>query len=311
LGKALVELGHEVTLIAHPDSCVSGIELHAWTGDVAVNRDWERLIPSQTDVVHLRGLTEVGLRKPFVITVGGNGKPGQRFHRNTIFVSRSHAERHGSRHFVYNGLDPAEYECSPRRDDYAVFLAKASWAVKNLPGAIQVARRAGLELRVLGSRNWPLNLQRWWSKWGGVKYYGMVGQEEKRHMLAKARCLVFPVRWHEPCANAVHEALASGCYILGTPYGMLPEIVVPSVGRLSIRADELAEAARRPQDYSPAACRQRIVIGGYTHLDMARAYLRYYATVWDRGFLGAPSDPIPHTLDSDHNPASSLLSWNE
>ncbi|MCX6895386.1 MAG: glycosyltransferase, partial [Verrucomicrobia bacterium] len=275
LGKALVELGHTVTLIANAQSHIPGAELRPVAPDEADPRAWQKLVPDSTDVVHLWDTSRPESNKPFVVTVEGNGKPGERFHVNTIFVSRKHAANHGSRHFVHNGLDPAEYAFAETRADYAVFLAKARWPVKNLAGAATVARRAGLELRVLGSRSWPLNLHRLLPAIRGVRYYGMLGGAEKRDLLARARCLIFPVRWEEPFGIALTEALVSGAFVAGTPYGSLPEIVTPATGVLSANANELVAAVKSPQRFSPAACRDHVLRGGFTHLDMAKNYLRH------------------------------------
>lgn len=43
---------------------------------------------------------------PALVTVHGNGKPGEVFNRNTVFLSQDHARRHHSTCFVYNGLTP-------------------------------------------------------------------------------------------------------------------------------------------------------------------------------------------------------------
>src|SRR5262249_59435476 len=132
---------------------------------------------------------------------------------------------------------------------------------------------------VLGSRNWPWNLQRLLPTIRGVQYHGMVGGREKRKLLARARCLIFPVRYPEPFGVAVTEALVSGGYVVGTPYGALPEIVTPAVGMLSTTARDLVEAIRHPARFDPEGCRARGPDGGFTHPDMARNFLRYYPTV--------------------------------
>ncbi|HKI69383.1 MAG TPA: glycosyltransferase, partial [Verrucomicrobiae bacterium] len=241
LGKALIELGHQVTLIANAESCIPGAEMRVVAPEEKDPCAWLKLVPDSTDLVHLWDTSEPDSKKPFIVTVEGNGQPEQKFHPNTVFVSRRHAANHGSCHFVYNGLDPAEYAFSERREDYAVFLAKARWKVKNFRGAVEVARRAGVELRVLGSRNWPLNLQRLCPAIRGVRYYGMMGGWEKVQLLSRARCLIFPALWEEPFGIAITESLVSGCYVVGTPYGSLPEIITPKTGVLSANADELAE----------------------------------------------------------------------
>lgn len=307
LGKGLVELGHQVTLIANAQSHIPGAELRA----VPANdpEAWLKLVPSATDIVQLFAYPDPRLKKPFLVRIGGNGKPGEHFHPQTVFVSQRHAALHGSRHYIHNGLDPGEYGFSATRENYAVFLGKAQWAAKNLQGAARVARRASLELRVLGSRNWPFNWQKHLPAIRGVRYCGTIGGLGKKDLLARARCLIFPARWEEPGANALNEALVSGCYVVATPYGCLPEVVTPEVGVLSAQAGPLVEAVKTPQRFSPQACRHRIVHGGLTHLDMARKYLAAYERILTHGSLGSDDDPVPATRPV-LNPKQ-LLPWRD
>ena len=308
LGKTLVEMGHQVTLIANEQSHIPGAELRAVpAAEDADPQACERRVPASADIVHLWDYAKVS--KPFLVSVGGNGRPGEQLPANSVFVSRSNAANHGSRHFVYSAVIPEDYSCSEKREDYAVFLAKARWKAKNLHGAITVARRAGVELRVIGSRNWPFNLHRLLPSIRGVRYYGMIEDDEKRDLLSRARCLIFPVRWHEPFGLAITEALASGAYVAGTPYGSLPEIITPKVGALSVNADELAEAVKNPQRYYPRDCRDRVVRGGFTLLDAARKYVQYYERILSHGSLNEPGEPPPATRPGFF--AKQLLPWNE
>jgi glycosyltransferase involved in cell wall biosynthesis len=301
LARALNRLGHRTTLIARPGSAVEGSRF------IPIQPDWESVVPSDVDLLHLWGTPGLPPKKAYVVTIQGNGRPGETFHRNTIFISRRHAENHGSTHFVHNGIDPDDYACDEKREDYAVFLAKASWSVKNLSGAIDVARRAGMRLEVLGSRDWPLGLQRLLPPIGGVRYHGMADDPCKREILRRARALLFPVRWHEPFGIAITEALASGCAVVGTPYGSLPEIVTPEVGTLSASASELAKALSVPR-FSPKRCRER-VSQGFTHLDMARSYVRYYEHVLAKGTIAADAPEAPRTRDGFVS--QELLPWND
>jgi len=283
LGKALVKLGQRVSLIAQPGSFIPGVELiplSAQDGD-----SWKNQIPSSADLLHLWATPREPLPYPFVVTIEGNGKEQELFHPNTIFVSAKHAVNHGSTHFVYNGIDPDDYEWLPEKENFAVFLAKASWKVKNLAGAIEIARNAQIPLHVLGSRDWPFNLQKKLPAWRGVKYHGMVDDQEKRKILKMAKVLLFPVLWEEPFGIAITEALASGCGVLGTPYGSLPEIITPEVGYLGTKADDLISALKTRQ-WNPEACRQR-VYQGFTHLQMASKYLGYYQNIMSCGHLEA------------------------
>jgi hypothetical protein len=307
LGKALLELGHKVTVIAHPKSCIPGAEL---IPSQASDAEAMRLVPDSTDIIHLSDHKITSAPKPFLVTVNGNGSHELRqFHPNSVFVSKSHAANHGSKYFVHPGLQLSEYAFSEKREDYAVFLAKAQWKVKNFRGAVQVARKAGIELRVLGSRSWPFEMQRQFPLWltRGVRYYGNLEEREKVDILSRARCLILPVRWHEPFGLAFTEAMASGAYVCGTPYGSQPEIVTPEVGFLRANADELADAVRNPQRFKASACRERVLNGGFTHMDMARKYLTYYEKILTTGSLQGPGESPGATLPG-FNPKK-LLPW--
>lgn len=306
LSKALSSLGHEVVLIARPGSLVPGVELIEYSSEKG--KSWQDLVPTDSDILHLWSTPQVLPKKPFLVTIEGNGQIGEIFHPNTVFVSRKHAENHGSRHFVYNGIDPSEYLCEQKRENYLVFLAKASWKVKNLVGAIEIARKAKMPLHVLGSRNWPLGLQRYLRLFRkDVRYYGMVGDEEKKQVLKKAKALLFPVRWHEPFGIAITEALASGCPVFGTPYGSLPEIVTSQTGFLSVSAEDHISALVK-KEYSQSICRER-VYQGFTHFQMAESYLQYYELILKFGRLDksdTPAEPISLRLTQS---AQELLPW--
>lgn len=303
LAKGLIALGHRVTLIAGPGSRVDGARVIELAH--GARSHWEEQIPRETDLLHLWGTPHTPPRKPFLVTIQGNGRPGEIFHPNTVFISARHAANHGSSTFVYNGIDPDEYPCDEQRTEDLVFLAKASWKVKNLAGAIEIARASGSLLHVMGNRDLPWRLQRRLPAFRGVRYWGMVGDDEKKPILRKARALLFPVRWPEPFGIAITEALASGCAVFGTPYGSLPEIVSESVGMLSADASELLQGLKSRR-FSPQACRARVLQGGFTHLDMARKYLGLYATVLESGSLRPGT---PELRCRFREPAETLLPW--
>lgn len=308
LGKALIELGHQVTLIANQQSHIPGAKLRTLSSDERDPGAWLELVPASSDIVHAHEMFQAKIHKPVLFTCHGNGQPGERFHPNTVFVSKRHAANHGSVRFVHNGIDPDDYLFSSQRDDYAIFLAKARWKVKNFQGAVSVARQAGIELRVLGSRNWPLNLQRWLPQIRGVRYFGMLGGHEKAEMISRARCLIFPVRWEEPFGLALTEAMISGAYVVGTPYGSLPEIVTTTTGVLSSDASTLTAAVQTPHRYPPETCRDHVLRSGFTHLDMAKKYLQYYEQVLAQGTLLQPGEQAPATRPDFL--ANHLLPWS-
>ena len=275
LGRALVAAGHRVSyLVPEGSHCDFARVLTIQPG-----RPWAAQIPADVDVVHFQFQPEGEVDRPCVVTEHGNGSGGQPLALNTVFVSRNHAERHGSTQFVHNGLDwasygPVDFERSRR---HVHFLGKAAWRVKNVRGAIQVARLAGVDLDVLGGTR--LNLRRGFrlTLSPRVHFHGMVGGQQKFDLLNASRGLVLPVRWHEPFGLAVIESLYFGCPVFATPYGALPELVPQDCGMLAASAAELAEALRAWRG-DPRAC-QAQVLQRFSAAAMARGYLACYERV--------------------------------
>jgi hypothetical protein len=97
--------------------------------------------------------------------------------------------------------------------------------------------------------------------------------------------------------------------VAGTPYGALPEIITPEVGRLSIKVDELARTVCEPEKFDPVACRGRVLHGGFTLLDSAKGYVGFYERILAQGSLVAPGEPLPATKAGFV--AKHLLPWEE
>lgn len=235
----LVRKGHQVILIGHKDSDVvrHGIELIPI--DQATRIEWRNLIPKDTDLVHLFYNDDVP-NFPTINTVQGNGKPGEKFHINTVFVSKKHAENHDSKRYIYNALDLSEYPFSSKelKWDRFLFLAKASWRVKNLKQIASACRKTNKHLNVVGGR-W-LGLSRY------IHSLGMLGGAEKLKAINESDCLIFTVRWHEPFGIAVIEAMAQGLPAIGSPYGSLPELITDEVGFIVKNYDELVSVLKNP-----------------------------------------------------------------
>jgi glycosyltransferase involved in cell wall biosynthesis len=296
LGKALVQLGHEVIyLVAAGSSCPFAEVLEI---DSAV--DLRLQIPSDIDIIHFQFNPAFDLDmefdKPYVVTEHGNTAGDKRLPLNSIFVSNNHALRHGSDQFVYNGLNwdaygPVDFEL-PRRHHH--FLGKAAWRVKNVTGAIDVALEAGVRLAVLGGTR--LNLKRGfrftWSR--KVEFHGMVGGPQKFQLLNASNGLIFPVRWHEPFGLAVIESLYFGCPVFSTPYGSLPELVGPQHGVLSSRKSELVDAIRH-QSFDSRACHHH-ALENFNAAKMARDYIDKYQQVMDGERLSVTH---PHASERD------------
>jgi glycosyltransferase involved in cell wall biosynthesis len=325
LGKAQAEMGHRVTYICKRGSSLPFAETVDAPENFDVLTDLTPFIPPKTDIVqlydvfptsNLQTLDEQNLSSlsiniprfkleyPFLVCVQGNGKASEAFHPCTVFVSSNHAARHNWTEYVYNGLDISEYPFKGEKERFLLFLAKACWSVKNLPGAISIANKAQIPLHVGGGK------APFWSR--GVVSHGTVDGQEKLNLLQNAQALLFPIIWDEPFGIVLIEALACGTPIIATPRGSLPEIVDSSCGILANSFDELVEAIEKIQIIDPEACRDR-VSRNFTHIHMAEKYLYYYSKILQDGRL---RDGYPIVLKKPakyiyyHQPSNHLLMNN-
>jgi len=187
--------------------------------------------------------------------------------------------RYGSDSYVLNGLDWRAYGAVDwsRSREYYHFLGKAAWRVKNVKGAIQVAKKANVELHVLGGDR--LNIKRGfrWTLSRSIQFHGMVGGAQKNQLLNGSRGMIFPVRWHEPFGLATIESLYFGCPVFATPYGALPELVPAYCGVLSADSTLLADAIRS-QQFDPMQCHEH-VLQHFNPVVMMQGYLEKYRQV--------------------------------
>lgn len=268
-GKELVRMGHSVYYLVKKGSSCPFAEIIPYNP----HKSMEDQIPEDADLVHFHSpLLNPINHKPYMVTVHGNGKAGDMFDKNSVFISRNHAKRHNSDQYVYNGLDLEELGTvdinAPRK--HLIFLAKISRKVKNLSGSIQIAKRARKKLAIIGGKRISLN--------PSIHYYGLIGGSKKNKVLQEGDALVFPVLWDEPLGLAVLESLYFGCPVFGTPYGSLPELITPEFGLLSNRKSELAHAIQHTEQYDRQKCHEYIsdVFSGQK---MTEAYLNLYAKI--------------------------------
>ncbi|NBX93538.1 MAG: glycosyltransferase [Proteobacteria bacterium] len=276
LAKGLSELGHSVVLLAAPGSFCPFAE----TPPCNFPSKETELPPA--DIYHYFNTPEQEPQFPYLVTIGGNAKSQERFLPNTVFVSRNHAERHGASAFVYNGVDPDDYLFSNQKMEELLFLAKASWNVKNVKGAISVARKTGLELQVVGGS------RKWLPRWRGVYWRGFLGGKEKAQVITRAKGLIFPVLWDEPFGIAVVEALVSGVPVLATPFGSLKELIPSTVGQLCTTYREFTEGVSRLGSFKSEECREW-ALSKFHYLQMTKNYL----TVYEKVLSGEKLHPQP------------------
>ena len=267
-------LGHEPAVICRKGSKLEdfeSIDLPADHQTRAVT-DW---LPKDIDFLHAHEPLPFKPTIPFLVTIHGNGHQGETYWPNTGFLSQSHCRNHRAKYFVYNGVDPERYPFVKEKDDYFVFLARTTWRVKNLKTAIAWANDLGVRLEIMGGTG----VSR-----GGICYAGLVDEPEKVKLLSRARALIYPTNWDEPCAGAPLEALACGTPVITSGNGCMPELVRPGTGVVCLNYDELLAAAEKVRAVRPEDCR-KAVEDFFSVRRMAQDYLALFDKVIKMGEL--------------------------
>lgn len=276
LGLEFTKVGHKITFLVASGSQCPFADVLILNSKLSIQEQ----IPENTDFVHFHFKPEKEIKFPYLVTVHGNLSESTTFFRNTNFVSKNHAMRYGAKAYVYNGLDWDDYGKTVIKTklNYVHFLGKAAWRVKNVKGAIEIARANKTEIKVLGGTriNIKMGVRVTLSKW--TKFYGMVGGKEKFEILSRSKALIFPVLWHEPFGLALIESLYFGCPVLGTQNGSLPELITDEFGFLSNSIPELIDNFERINSFNPFKCHE-YAVEKFNSKIMVQNYLILYERI--------------------------------
>ncbi len=271
--KELVRQNHQVVLIGHPDSKVEEYGIQLIKIDLNQKASWENLIPKDADIIHLSYNHTPKNSIPTINTVHGNGKIGEKFTLNSVFVSKKHAEIHNSESFVHNAIDLIEYPFKTKelKWDSFLFLAKASWRVKNLKHTVWAARKARKHLHIIGGR--------WFGLSRFIHNHGIIGGDEKINIMNDCDALIFPVRWHEPFGIAIIEAMSQGLPVIGSSFGSLPELISEDVGYIVHSHQELLNVLSSPTKKFDSTKIRKYVEENFSISKHTKEYLNLYQKV--------------------------------
>jgi len=285
LARGLVDLGHDVLLIGHPEStcpvprasvvpaadarpmgrAVSELE-HA-IGAYAMAEDCDIISD------HTTGGPIVALTSPQPPVVATNHNPFSRgreaiYRRaadrvSLVAISQSHAATTelSVSAVIHHGIDVGGFPEGDGGGGYLAALTRMS-PDKGVHRAAGLARSAGLPLRIAAKIATAAE-QQYFDECvrpllsDGVEFLGEVDAAGKRELLAGAVALLNPTEWAEPFGMTMLEALACGTPVVGTRRGAAPEIIDDGVtGFLGERDDELLAGIARVADIDRAVCRR-------------------------------------------------------
>lgn len=284
----LVAHGHEVFLLAHPDSRPRGT-LIACRGGVSRSRVdtlshmrqvWATCAAKKIEVVHSFGrlayLLPI-LRWPILKVQSYQREVtrrsvvwGRRLSRGTLLFTACSAHcalsagDGGEWHVIFNGAPRDVFTATERvaPDAPLVFLGRLE-RVKGPHTAIRVARASGRRLVLAGNVPSDPPAQTFFENeilphidgdW--VSYVGPVNDGQKNALLGRAAAFLMPVEWDEPFGIVMAEALACGTPVLGFPRGAVPEVVRHGVnGFLCSGVDDMVGAVAKVASISRVECR--------------------------------------------------------
>jgi glycosyltransferase involved in cell wall biosynthesis len=181
---------------------------------------------------------------------------------------------------VHHGLPENLYRPRLRAGDYLAFLGRVS-PEKRLDHAIQIARRAGLPLKIaakVDTKDQEFFDARIKPHIDGrnIEFIGEIGENQKGDFLGNALALLFPIDWPEPFGLVMIEAMACGTPVIARSRGSVPEIIKHGVNGFLIKDLESAvQAVNDIPQISRKKCRE-VFEERFTSTRMARNYLTVY-----------------------------------
>jgi glycosyltransferase involved in cell wall biosynthesis len=281
LARELQNRGHQVTVVCRQGSQgpfeIFAIAPESWSQDLGTKNHTAReelFLYRAYDVIHRRafdvihdhsGLTGILLaaaarpQPPVVATIHGDltEKEGEFLaavdHRvHLVAISRAQQALVAGvewRGVVYNAIDPGVYKpiTNPEeKEDYLVTLARIS-PDKGQHLAIEMARR--LKVRLVLAGKIDKGAEEYFEKevkphlGDRITWCENVRGEQKTQLLARARAMVFPIRWEEPFGLAMVEAMVSGTPVIAMSRGAATEVVDPGItGWLAGDVDGMVKA---------------------------------------------------------------------
>ena len=286
-----IKIGHDVTILAGPDSYCSGATVVFGVNDL--NRStlerfteakfvWKYLRENRQkfDLVHNFGrliylfpILNHSIKK--IMTYGRpvsqkgiklvNALPN----RNLVFTACSNycvstGNISGNWKTVYNAIDFSCYQLKEYVNDNAplMFLGRLD-KIKGLHHAIKVAKATNNKLIIGGNiPTTPDNYHYYKSEIEPqidneqITYLGALNDSEKSKYLGQAKALLFPIDWDEPFGIVMIEAMACGTPVIAFNRGSVPEVVTSETGIIVNDTVEMISAIKKVNEINRSQCRE-------------------------------------------------------
>jgi len=155
---------------------------------------------------------------------------------------------------IPNYFDLDDFEFSATKDDYFLFLGRLGPG-KGLHIAVQIVEAVGGRLVLAGPEHSDdPGTSRPISEYTEV--VGVVGPEDRKHLLARAKATLAPSMYLEPFCGVQVESMLSGTPVISTDWGAFTEYNLHGITGYRCRTFEhFTWAARNINTIDPYACR--------------------------------------------------------
>ncbi len=133
---------------------------------------------------------------------------------------------------VYNGVDVDKIPFRDSPEDFFIIAGRMTPG-KGIAEAIQIARKAGVRLVIVGhvtshlpwSRDYFLEKVKPHVDGDRIRHIERLPHSELVELMGRARGFLFPLQWDEPFGLVVAEAMAAGTPVLAYARGAMPELI--------------------------------------------------------------------------------------
>lgn len=286
--REYVKMGHDVTLIAHPDSKpAEGCRFIPYSSDkdsivsnsLLITKTYFKyrfdIIHSFSRLMYLFPLMPLSVPK----LMSYQREPSLNQIRKAVQISRkgsiaftgcsdyisNQIATVGDAYTVYNGvpINQFKFNATVNEDAPLVFLGRIE-EIKGTHVAIDVANRTNRKLIIAG--NIPVEHQTYFDTKvkpmlsERIQYIGPVNDEQKNTLLQNSAAFLMPILWNEPFGIVMAEAMACGTPVIGFNRGSVPEVVSHAkTGFVCNSLEEMCDAINNIQSISREAVRNAAV----------------------------------------------------
>ena len=191
---------------------------------------------------------------------------------------------------IYNALDLDEMAFNDQPEDFFIIVGRMTPG-KGIARAIQIAKRAGVKLKIIGhvTSHLPWSVDYFIKEvkphidGEQIQYVERLSYHDTVAAMGRAKGFLFPLQWDEPFGLVVIESMAAGTPVIAFARGAMPELIRHGeTGFLVDSEEEMAAMCRQVERLDRARCREWVA-ERFSMEQMVAGYERLYqAAVGER-----------------------------